>query len=150
MCFQVATALLVAGSTLTFGCLRLHPPAGTQASFKALGCSYNCRRLTYGSCQLTHMSRDDHAVQLIEPWQPKRRQNIIYLHEDKTLLQHSQRCHKGEFRHLSISARQQSLRCGQNLRGLFLRAALPMTVGSCARAMTDNGEIKGLITLPPR
>ena len=62
------------------------------------------------------MSRDDHAVQLIEPWQPKRRQ---------TLLQRSQRCHKGEFRHLSISARQRSLRCGQNLRGPFLRATLP-------------------------
>jgi len=32
----VATALLVAGSTLTFGYLRLHPPAHTPASFKAL------------------------------------------------------------------------------------------------------------------
>ena len=45
--------------------------------FQALGCLHNCRRLTYGSFQLTHMSRDDHAVQLIEPWQPKRKQNII-------------------------------------------------------------------------
>ena len=50
--------------------------------------------------------------------------------EDKTLLQHSQCCHKGEFWHVSISARQRSLRCGQNLRGPFLRATLPMTVGS--------------------
>jgi len=44
----VATALLVAGSTLTFGYLgrlRLHPPALIQASFKALCCSYKCRRL---------------------------------------------------------------------------------------------------------
>jgi len=44
----MATALLVAGTTLTFwipGRLRLHPPARTQASFKALGCSYNCRWL---------------------------------------------------------------------------------------------------------
>ena len=60
--FQVATALLVAGSTLTawiLGRLRLHPPAHTQASFKALGCSYNCMRLTCGSFQLTHMSRDN-------------------------------------------------------------------------------------------
>ena len=55
----------------------LHPPARTQASFKALGCSYNCRQLTCGSFQLTHMSRDDHAVQLIEPWRPKRGQNVI-------------------------------------------------------------------------
>ena len=35
--------------------------------------------------------------------------------EDKTL-QRSQFCHKGEFRHVSISARQQSLRFGQNVR----------------------------------
>ena len=38
---QVATALLVAGHSLLrpFGYLRFHPPARTQASFKALGCS---------------------------------------------------------------------------------------------------------------
>ena len=63
-----------------FGYLCLHPLARTQASFKALGCSYNCRRLTYGSFQLTHMSRD-HTLSnwssLSRPWQPKRRQNII-------------------------------------------------------------------------
>ena len=45
--------------------------------------------------------------------------------EDKTLLQRSQRCHKGEFRHVSISTRQRSLWCGRNLRGPFLRATLP-------------------------
>jgi len=28
----------------------------SQASFKALGCSYNCKRLTYGSFQLTHVT----------------------------------------------------------------------------------------------
>ena len=43
---------------------------------KALGCSCNCRRLAYGSL-INAMSHDDHAVQLIEPWRPKRRQNII-------------------------------------------------------------------------
>jgi len=48
-----------------------------KASFKAIGCSYNCKRLTYDSFQLTYMSRDYHAVQLIEPWRPKRRENII-------------------------------------------------------------------------
>jgi len=31
----------------------------------------------------------------------------------------------GEFQHVSISARQRSLRCRQNLRGPFLRATLP-------------------------
>jgi len=34
-------------------------------------------RLTCGSFQLTHLSHDDHAVQLIEPWRPKRGQNVI-------------------------------------------------------------------------
>jgi len=79
----VATALLVAGSTLTFwipwqtsfASTSLY--SGRQSSFKALGYSYNCMRLTCGSFQLTHMSRDDHAVELIEPWRPKRRQNVI-------------------------------------------------------------------------
>jgi len=67
---QVATALLVAGPTRHFGYLgrhRLHSPARTQASFKALGCSYNCKRLTCDSFQLTHMSRDDHGVQVRGP-----------------------------------------------------------------------------------
>ena len=70
--------------------------------------------------------------------------------EDRTLLQRSQRCHKGEFRHRSISTRQRWLRCGQNLFGVFLRATLPITVGSCARTMADNGETKELVTPPPR
>jgi len=73
----VATPLLVAGSTLTF---RIPPFASTSSYSsvaKALGYSCNCRRLAYGSFQLTHMSRDDHAVQFTEPWRPRRRQNII-------------------------------------------------------------------------
>ena len=110
------------------GRLRLHPPAHTQLSFKALGCSYNCMRLTCGSFELTHMSRDDHAVQLIG-----------HIHggqnEDKTLLQ---RCHNGEFRHVSISARQRSLSWTES------SWAFPEsdTTRSCARAR--------LITPPPR
>jgi len=57
--YQVATALLVAGSTLNFGYLDrllLHPPAHIQASFKALGCLHNCMQLTCGSFQLTHIT----------------------------------------------------------------------------------------------
>ena len=100
-------------------------------SYSSVVKACNCRRLAYGSFQLTHVSRDDHAVELIEPW----RQD-----EDKTLLQRSQRCHKGEFRQVSISARQRSLRCGQNLHGPVLRATLLMTVGSCAQAMADTGD----------
>ena len=101
---------------------------------QALGCSHNCRRLTHGSFQLTHMSRDDTLFN----WSSHGGQN-----EDRTLLQRSQRCHKGEFRHVSISARQQSLRRGHNLCKPFLRATLAMTVGSCARAMADTGRQKG-------
>ena len=61
MSVQVATALLVAGSTLTFWI----PPFVCTSSYSSvvrLRCSYNCKRLTHGSFQLTHMSRDDHAV----------------------------------------------------------------------------------------
>jgi len=53
------------------------------------------------------MSRDDFA-----------RASYGGQNEDKTLLQRSQHCHKGEFWHVGISARQRLLRCGQNLRGL--------------------------------
>ena len=73
-------------------------------------------RLTRGSFQLTHMSRDDHAVELIEPWRQKRRQSVITALT--TLPQ-------GVFRHVSIGARQRPLRCGQNLCGPFLRVTLP-------------------------
>jgi len=55
----------------------------------------------------------------------------------------AQCCHKGEFRHVSISAQQRSLRCGQNLHGPFLRTTLPMAVGSCSRVMADTGRQKG-------
>jgi len=89
------------------------------------------------------MSRDHHAVQLIKLV----RASHGGQNDDKTLLQRSQRCHKGEFRHVSISARQQSLWSGQNLRGPFLRATLPITVRS---SDGGHGETKGLITPPPR
>ena len=41
--------------------------------------------------------------------------------EDKTLLQHSQLSQHGEFRHVSVSERQRSWPCGQNLCGAFVR-----------------------------
>jgi len=53
------------------------------------------------------MSRDGHAVHLIELWQPKRGQNIT-----RALINLPQVWISGG----SISARQQSLQCGQNLR----------------------------------
>ena len=128
----MATALLVAGSTLTF-----RIPFASTSSYPSVvqkACSYNFRRLTYSTLVpiYAHVTWW-HAVQLIELWRPKRRQ---------TLLQRSQSCHKGEFRYVSISAQQRSLRCEQNLNGPFLRATLPMTVGSCARAMAIYGRQK--------
>ena len=73
---QVATALLVAGSTPTFWIPQFASTSSYSSVVKALGCLCDCRRRAYGSFQLTHMSRDDHAVQLIEPWRPRRRQNV--------------------------------------------------------------------------
>jgi len=72
----VATALLVAGSTPTFRIPQFVSTSSYSSIVQALGCLHNCRQLTYGSFQLMHMSCDDRAVQLIEPWWPKRRQNI--------------------------------------------------------------------------
>jgi len=124
----VATALLVAGPTLTL--------LDTRFAFTYSHSSVvqSARLLVPINAHVTWWPRSSHGGQL----------------EDRTLVQRSQRCHNGEFRHISISTRQRSLQCGQNLRGPFVRATLPMRVGSCARAMADNGETKGLITPPPR
>ena len=137
----MATALLVAGSTLTFWIpwqTSLHPPAHTQASLKLLGCSYNCMQLMWGSFQLKHMSRDDHAVQLIEPCRPKRRQNIITA---LTTLPQGW-----------VSPRKHPFTTAITTMWTESSWAFPesYTTGSCARAMADNRETKGLITPPPR
>ena len=79
---------------------------------KQLGCSCNCRRLTYSSSQLTHMSSDDHTVQLID----QVRVSHGGQNEDKTLL-----------------------RCGQNLRGPFLRA----TYIHCLIVRSSDGGERG-------
>jgi len=63
--------------------------------------------------------------------------------EDKTLLQCSQPCHKSEFRHVSISAREWSLRCGQNLCGPFLRAALQGQLDRALEQWRTMGRKKG-------
>ena len=64
--------------------------------------------------------------------------------EDKTLLQHSQLSQHGEFRHVSVSERQRSRPCGQNLRVPFLRMVLPPEVGESARAMAATARPKRL------
>ena len=64
------------------------------------------------SFQLTHMPRGNHAQSITSNGDQK---------EDKTLLQHSQLSQHGEFRHVSVSERQRSWPCGQNLCGAFVR-----------------------------
>ena len=76
--------------------------------------------------QLTHMPRGNHAQSIASNDDRK---------EDKTLLQHSQLSQHSEFRHVSVSERQRSRPCGQNLRVPFPRAVLLPEVEESARAM---------------
>ena len=64
--------------------------------------------------------------------------------EDKKLLQRSQLRQHGEFWHVSVSERQRSRPCGQNLRVPFLRTVLPPEVGESARAMAATARQKRL------
>ena len=64
--------------------------------------------------------------------------------EDKKLLQRSQLRQHGEFWHVSVSERQRSRPCGQNLRVPFLRTVLPPEVER-ALAMAANGETKAYL-----
>ena len=64
------------------------------------------------SFQLTHMPRGNHAQSIASNGNQK---------EDRTLLQHSQLSQHGEFRHISVSERQRSRPCGQNLCGASVR-----------------------------
>ena len=68
--------------------------------------------------QLTHMPRGNHAQSVAIASNGDQK-------EDKKLLQHSQLSQHGEFRHVSVSERQRSRLCGQNLRVAFLRMVLP-------------------------
>ena len=62
--------------------------------------------------------------------------------EDKTLLQHSQLSQHGELWHASVSERQLSRPCGQNLRVPFLRMVLSPEVEESARAMAATARQK--------
>ena len=133
----MAITLLVAGATLTFWIPPFASTSWYSSVVKALGCSCNCRRLAYGSFQLTHMTREDHAVQLIEPWRPRRRQNVITA---LTTLPQGW-----------VSARKHQ--CTTAITTMWTESswAFPesYTGGSCARGMAGNWETKGLITPPP-
>ena len=62
--------------------------------------------------------------------------------EDQTLLQHSQLRQHGEFWHASVSERQRSRPCGQNLCVPFLRTVLPPEVEESTRAMVATARQK--------
>ena len=100
------------------------------------------RRSAYcDSFQLTHMPRGNHARSIASNGDQK---------EDKTLLQHLQLRKHGEFRYVSISERQRSQPCGQNLRVPFPRMVLPPEVEESARAMAADGRTKAFISPLPR
>ena len=88
--------------------------------------------------QLTLVSRNDHAVELIEPRRPRQRQNIITAFT--TLPQGG------------VSARKHHCMTATTTMWTESSWAFPesYTTGSGARAMADNQETKGLITPPPR
>ena len=85
------------------------------------------------SFQLTHMPHGNHAQSIASNGDQK---------EDKTLLQQSQLPQHGEFWHASVSERQQSRACGQNLRVPFLRTVLPPEVEESARSMVAMARQK--------
>ena len=111
---------------------RVATPVATRRSAEAKYCN---------SFQLTHRPRGNHAQSIASNGDQK---------DDKTLLQHSQLSQHGEFWHVSVSERQRSRPCGQNLRVPFQRTVLPPEVEESARAMAANGETKAFISLPPR
>ena len=137
----MATALLVAGSTPTFWIPQFVSTSSYSSVVQVLGCLHKCRRLTYGSFQLTHMSRDDHEVQLIEPRRPKRRQNIITALT--RLPQWWVSTHKRQYTTAITKMWAESSWAFPE----SYTADESWIVGS---SMADNGETKGLITPPWR
>ena len=68
--------------------------------------------------------------------------------EDKNILQCSQLRQHGEFRHVSVSERQRSHLCGQNLCGAFVRAVLATNFKESDWAMAADGTTKALVPSP--
>ena len=79
------------------------------------------------SFQLTHRPRGNHAQSIASNGDQK---------DDKTLLQHSQLSQHGEFWHVSVSERQRSRPCGQNLRVHFPKNG---TATGSRRERSSNG-----------
>ena len=130
--FQVATALLVAGSTLTFW-IPWQTHFASASSYSSVVQSARLLVLINAHVVMTT---------LIEPWRPKRRQNVITA--IATLLT---RLPQGWG-----STRKHQFTTAITVMWTESSRAFPesYTTGSCVRAMADNGESKGLITPPTR
>ena len=59
-------------------------------------------------------------------------------------------CQHGEFRHVSVSERQRSRPCGQDLCEPFVRAVLATKVKVSDRAMAADSTAKVHVSPPPR
>ena len=92
-------------------------------------------RKGYGLSQLTYISHEGDTIESMWVMTANRKTKASQLH------------HRGEFRHISISARWQSWWCSWNLCEPFLRAEL-LTVEASALAMVANQKTKVFIASP--
>ena len=76
------------------------------------------------------LGRRRRSIELSQQWRPKEKARNFYS------------AHNGEFWHVSVSERQRSRPCSQNLRVPFLRTVLPPEVGESARAMASMARQK--------
>ena len=131
MYIQRATALLVAA-------------VATCCNSQVSSASRYCNAF-----QLTLMPRVNHAR---STYVDRLSQQLMAAQrEGNKLLQRSQLRQHGEFWHASVSERQRSQPCGQNLRVPFLRTVLPPEVEECACwSNGGHGKTKELISPPPR
>ena len=137
----MTTALLVAGYTLTFWILWQTSFASTSSYSSDVQSARLLVELHAANWWLVPINAHVtwwHAVHLIEPWRPKQRQNVI-----TALTTLSQGW---------VSTRKHQ--CTTAITTMWTESlwAFPesYTTGSCAPAMADNWETKGLITPPPR
>ena len=103
--------------------------AALQPRLRLAVASYIAKARYCNSFQLTHMPRGNHAQSIASNGDQK---------EDKTLLQRSQFSQHGEFLHVSVSERQRSQPCGQNLCVPFLRTVLPPEVDGALEQWRDK------------
>jgi len=135
---QVATVLLVAGYTLTFWILWQTSFASTSSYSSVVQSARLLVELYATNLWLVPINAHVtwwHAVQLIEPWRPKRIITTLTTLPKGWVLTRKHQCTTA-----ITTMWTESL-------WTFLES---YTTRSCARAMADNPGTKGLITPPPR